>query len=53
MEGHGAENFALLRRMALAALKRDTTCKPGVRNKRFRASFHPAYRVHLIRLIVH
>ncbi len=43
MEEHGAENFALLRRLALAALKRDITCKLGIRNKRFRASFDPAY----------
>ena len=52
MEEHGAENFALLRRLALATLQRDSTCKLGARNKRFRASFDPAYRLRLIRLIV-
>lgn len=49
---NGAENFALLRRLALAALKRDTTCKLGVKNKRFKATFDADYRLHLLGLIV-
>lgn len=36
-KGNGAENFAMLRHIALNLLQRDTTAKLGVKNKRLRA----------------
>lgn len=48
---NGAENFAILRRMALSTLKRDTTVKLGIKNKRLRAGWDHAYLLHLLRLL--
>lgn len=48
---NGAENFAILRRMALSVLKKDTTVKLGVKNKRLRAGWDPAYLLHLLKLL--
>jgi len=48
---NGAENFAILRRMALSVLKKDTTVKLGVKNKRLRAAWDHAYLLHLLKLL--
>lgn len=49
---NGAENFAVLRRMALSVLKRDTTLKLGVKNKRLNAGWDHAYLLRLLRLLI-
>lgn len=41
--GHAAENFALLRRMALQLLKRDTISKVGLKARRLKAGWSNAY----------
>lgn len=40
---HGAQNFAILRHIALNALKQETTCKLGTFNKRLKAAWDPDY----------
>jgi predicted transposase YbfD/YdcC len=47
-KGHGAENFAMLRHMALNLLQHDTTAKLGVKNKRLRAGWDPDYLITLL-----
>jgi predicted transposase YbfD/YdcC len=42
-KGHGAHNFGLLRRLALIQLKRESTLKVGIANKRQRAGWDNAY----------
>jgi len=42
-KGNGAENFAMLRHIALNLLQRETTAKMGVKNKRLRAGWDPDY----------
>lgn len=42
-KGHGAHNFSLLRRLALIQLKRESTLKVGIANKRQRAGWDNAY----------
>ena len=42
-KGHGAENMSLLRRMALLALKRETTLKVGIKTKRKTAGWDIDY----------
>lgn len=49
---NGAENFALLRRMALSLLKQDTTKKLGIKNKRLLAGWDQPYLLHLLGLLV-
>ena len=49
---NGAENFAILRRMALSALKKDTTVKLGIKNKRLRAGWDHTYLLHLLKLLI-
>lgn len=49
---NGAENFAILRRMALSALKKDTTVKLGIKNKRLRAGWNHTYLLHLLKLLI-
>jgi predicted transposase YbfD/YdcC len=41
--GEAPENFAVLRRMALNLLKRETTMKKGVKQKRLKAGWDEAY----------
>lgn len=47
-KGHGAHNMSLLRRLALNLLRRDTTLKVGIKNKRFRAALDTEYLLHLL-----
>lgn len=42
-QGHGAENFSVIRRVALNLLKRENTQKIGVANKRCRAGWDQGY----------
>jgi predicted transposase YbfD/YdcC len=42
-KGHGAQNFAILRHLALNALKQETTAKVGVKNKRLKAGWDERY----------
>jgi predicted transposase YbfD/YdcC len=46
-----AENFAVLRRIALSTLKRDTTCTLGIQHRRLRAGWDPTYLLHLLQLL--
>ena len=41
--GHAAENFALLRRMALSLIKKESTSKASLKGKRFSAALSDAY----------
>jgi len=47
--GHAAQNFSLLNRIALNLLKKDTTCKLGIKGKRLKAGWDNDYRLHLLR----
>jgi predicted transposase YbfD/YdcC len=40
---HGAQNFAILRHIALNLLKQETSCKLGTFNKRLKAAWDPEY----------
>ena len=42
-KGNGAQNFALLRHIALTLLKQERTLKRGIKNKRPRAGWDPDY----------
>lgn len=48
--GNSAENFALIRRLALSLLKKDTTIKLGIKNKRLAAGWSETYLLHLLSL---
>ena len=48
--GNSAENFALIRRLALSILKKDTTLKLGIKNKRLAAGWSETYLLHLLSL---
>lgn len=41
--GHAAENFALVRRMALGLIKKESTSKASLKGKRFSAALSDAY----------
>jgi hypothetical protein len=41
--GHAAENFALLRRMALSLIKKESTSKASLKGKRFSAALSDTY----------
>lgn len=42
-KGNGAQNFAILRHIALNALKQETTAKVGIKNRRLKAGWDEAY----------
>jgi predicted transposase YbfD/YdcC len=42
-KGHGAQNFAVLRHIALNLLKQEKTAKCGVKNKRLKAGWDESY----------
>lgn len=42
-QGHGAENFSRLSRIALNLLKAETTCKVGIKSKRLRCGWDHDY----------
>jgi predicted transposase YbfD/YdcC len=42
-KGHGAQNLAILRHIALNLLKQETTCKVGIFNKRLKAAWDLDY----------
>lgn len=50
-KGHGAQNFAILRHIALNALKQETTAKVGVKNKRLKAGWDEAYLLKVLGLL--
>ncbi len=43
LNGHAAENFTILRHLALSALNQEKTAKLGVKNKRHRAGWDNDY----------
>lgn len=47
-KGHGAQNFALLRHIALNALKRETSAKLGIKNKRLKAGWDENYLLNVL-----
>ncbi|HEU4403824.1 MAG TPA: ISAs1 family transposase [Polyangiaceae bacterium] len=49
-KGHGAENLAAVRRMALTLLQRDTSHQGGLVRKQKRAALSPTYLLHLLSL---
>lgn len=48
-KGYGAENFAVLRKMALVLLKRETTVKIGIKAKRLQAGWDNRYLFKVLR----
>jgi predicted transposase YbfD/YdcC len=49
---NAAENFAILRRIALNLLKQDKSSKLGVKNKRLRATWDHNYFLHLLSILL-
>jgi predicted transposase YbfD/YdcC len=49
---NGAENFAIIRRIALNLLKQDKSIKVGIKNKRLNAGWDHAYLLKLLRPIL-
>lgn len=46
--GTSAENFAILRKVALNLIRQDKSVKGGVKAKRLRAALDPSYLLHLL-----
>jgi predicted transposase YbfD/YdcC len=47
-KGHADQNFSILRRTALSLLKRETTTKVGIKNKRLIAAWDDDYRTQVL-----
>ncbi|MFL9998599.1 ISAs1 family transposase, partial [Paraburkholderia sediminicola] len=45
---NAAQNFAILRRIALNLLKRDTKTKTGLKNRRLKACISDSYRAEVL-----
>jgi hypothetical protein len=45
---NAAQNFAILRRIAMNLLRRDTKAKIGLKNRRLKACVNDAYRAQLL-----
>ncbi len=46
--GHSAENFPRIRRLVLNVLRRDKTCKAGIKGKRLQACLKEEYLLRVI-----
>ena len=46
--GHSAENFSRIRRLALNLLRRDKTCKAGLKGKRLQACLKEDYLLRIL-----
>jgi len=46
--GHAAENLALLRHIAVTAVKQEKTAKLGVKNKRLKAGWDESYLARIL-----
>jgi hypothetical protein len=46
--GHGAENFALLRRLAICLLNQETSSKRSLRQKAKKAAMSPEYMLKVL-----
>lgn len=51
-KGYGAQNFAILRHIALNALKQDHSAKLGIKNKRLRAGWDESYLLTVLNSIM-
>ena len=49
-QGHAAENFSRLRRIALSLLKQESTRKVGIKNRRLRAGWDNDYLLRVLQL---
>lgn len=50
-KGYGAQNFAILRHIALNALKQENTAKVGIKNKRLKAGWDERYLSKVLALL--
>jgi predicted transposase YbfD/YdcC len=50
---NGAQNFAILRHIALNALKQETSVKLGIHNKRLKAAWSPSYLLKVLNALFH
>jgi predicted transposase YbfD/YdcC len=47
--GHGAQNMALIRKIALNLLKNEKTSKRGIKGKRLKAGWDEAYLINVLK----